>query len=219
MKLAALAVAIALAPATVLAHPHIIVSQGVRAIESNGAYTHVEIVWKFDPHASEDEIPAIDEDQDGTFSEEEIKALIRDTMPGFQKVGFLTWLNTGGADFNPTKYPDFTARIDDPATFTPPEWDRTAGDAKQGPENKGAALPVERDPHSPRNLVYTMRFELPKPVKSFSITTYDPEDYMRVIADKASLAKGCALDKHPTRKSEFVPGHPVFADRVSCRLP
>src|SRR5580692_7201877 len=111
MKLAALAVAIALAPATVLAHPHIIVSQGVRAIESNGAYTHVEIVWKFDPHASEDEIPAIDEDQDGTFSEEEIKALIRDTMPGFQKVGFLTWLNTDGADFNPTKDPDFTARI------------------------------------------------------------------------------------------------------------
>jgi ABC-type uncharacterized transport system substrate-binding protein len=219
MKLAALAVAVALAPATALAHPHIIVSQGVRAIESNGAYTQVEIVWKFDPHASEDEIPAIDEDQDGAFSEEEIKALIRDTMPGFQKVGFLTWLNTGGADFNPTKDPDFTARIDDPATFTPAEWDRTAGDGKQMPENKSAALPIERDPHSPRNLVYTMRFELPKPVKSFSITTYDPEDYMRVIVDKASLSKGCALDKHPTRKSEFIPGHPVFADRVSCRLP
>jgi ABC-type uncharacterized transport system substrate-binding protein len=219
MKLAALAVAVALAPATALAHPHIIVSQGVRAIESNGAYTHVEIVWKFDPHASEDEIPAIDEDQDGAFSEDEIKALIRDTMPGFEKVGFLTWLNTGGADFNPAKDPDFTARIDDPATFTPPEWDRTAGDAKQTSDSKGAALPIERDPHSPRNLVYTMRFELPKPVKSFSITTYDPEDYMRVIVDKASLAKGCSLDKHPTRKSEFIPGHPVFADRVSCRLP
>jgi ABC-type uncharacterized transport system substrate-binding protein len=219
MKFTALAVAIALAPATALAHPHIIVSQGVHAIESSGAYTHVEIVWKFDPHASEDEIPAIDEDQDGAFSEEEIKALIRDTMPGFQKVGFLTWLNTGGADFNPTKDPDFTARIDDPATFTPPEWDRTAGDGKQTPENKRAALPIERDPHSPRNLVYTMRFELAEPVKSFSITTYDPEDYMRVIVDKASLSKGCALDKHPTRKSEFVPGHPVFADRVSCRLP
>jgi hypothetical protein len=64
-----------------------------------------------------------------------------------------------------------------------------------------------------------MRFELPKPVKSFSITTYDPEDYMRVVVDKASLSKSCALDKHPTRKSEFIPGHPVYADRVTCHLP
>jgi len=64
-----------------------------------------------------------------------------------------------------------------------------------------------------------MRFELPKSVKNFSITTYDPEDYMRVVVDKESLSKGCALDKHPTRKSEFIPGHPVYADRVTCHLP
>jgi ABC-type uncharacterized transport system substrate-binding protein len=219
MKLAALAVASALAPATVLAHPHIVISQAVRAIESNGAYTHVEIVWKFDPHASEDEIPAIDEDKDGEFSEEEIQLLIRDTMPGFHKVGFLTWLNTGSTDFNPTKDPEFSARIDDPATFNPPEWDRNAGDGMRMPENKRATLPLEPTQHSPRNLVYTMRFELPKPVKSFSITTYDPEDYMRVVVDKESLSKGCTLDKHPTRKSEFIPGHPVYADRVTCQLP
>jgi ABC-type uncharacterized transport system substrate-binding protein len=219
MKLFALAALLALAPMAALAHPHIVISQAVRAIESNGAYTHVEIVWKFDPHASEDEIPAIDEDKDGTFSEEEIRLLIRDTMPGFLKVGFLTWLNTGGADFNPTKEPDFNARIDDPATFNPAEWDRNAGDGMQMPENKRATLPLEPTKHSPRNLVYTMRFELPKPVKNFSITTYDPEDYMRVVVDKASLSKDCALDKHPTRKSEFIPGHPVYADRVTCHLP
>lgn len=219
MKLVAMAVIAALAPATVLAHPHIVISQMVRAIEGNGAYTHVEIVWKFDPHASEDEIPAIDEDKDGRFSEEEIRLLIRDTMPGFRKAGFLTWFNTGGADFHPPKNPAFAARIDDPATFNPPEWDRTAGDGMQMPENKRATLPPEPTAHSPRNLVYTMRFELPKPVKSFSITTYDPEDFMRVVVDKESLSKGCALDKHPTRKSEFVPGHPVYADRVTCRLP
>lgn len=220
MKLAALAVAAALCwSAPVLAHPHIVISQAVRAIGSNGAYTHVEIVWKFDPHASEDEIPAIDEDKDGKFSDEEIRLLIRDTMPGFHKVGFLTWLNTGGTDFNPTKDPAFGARIDDPATFNPPEWDRTAGDGMQLPENKRATLPLEPTGKSPRNLVYTMRFELPKPVKSFSITTYDPEDYMRVVVDKDTLSKGCTLDKHPTRKSEFIPGHPVYADRVTCRLP
>ncbi|HEY4170457.1 MAG TPA: DUF1007 family protein [Reyranella sp.] len=219
MKLLALAALLALAPAAALAHPHIVISQAVRAIESNGAYTHVEIVWKFDPHASEDEIPAIDEDKDGKFSEEEVRLLIRDTMPSFLKVGFLTWLNTGGADFNPGKEPDFKARIDDPATFNPPDWDRDAGDGMKMPENKRATLPLEPTKHSPRNLVYTMRFELPKPVKSFSITTYDPEDYMRVVVDKESLSKGCALDKHPTRKSEFVPGHPVYADRVTCHLP
>ena len=88
--------------------------------------------------------------------------MIRDTMPGFGKVGFLTWLNTGGADFNPTKDPAFSARIDDPATFNPPEWDRSAGDGVQMPENKRATMPVEPTRHSPRNLVYTMRFELPQ---------------------------------------------------------
>jgi hypothetical protein len=64
-----------------------------------------------------------------------------------------------------------------------------------------------------------MRFELPQPVKSFSITTYEPDDHMRVEVDKTTLPAGCSLDKHPTYKAEFVPGHPVFADRVTCRLP
>jgi len=101
MKLASLAFAAALIPAVASAHPHLIISQAVRAIETNGAYTHVEIEWKFDPHASEDEIPAIDEDKDGKFSEEEVRLLVRDMMPELGKVGFLTWLNTGDKDFNP----------------------------------------------------------------------------------------------------------------------
>ena len=219
MKLAPLALAAALMPVAASAHPHLIISQAVRAIEANGSYTHVEIEWTFDPHASEDEIPAIDENKDGKFSDEEIKLLIRDTMPSFHNAGFLTWLNTGGADFHPPKDPVFTARIDDPATFNPPDWDRNAGDGMEMPKNKRATQPIEPTNHSPRNLVYTMRFQLPKPVKSFSITTYDPEDYMRVVVDKASLSKGCTLDKHPTRKSEFIPGHPEYADRVTCHLP
>jgi hypothetical protein len=211
--------AAALMPTAAAAHPHLIISQTVRAIETDGAYTHVEIEWKFDPHASEGEIPAIDEDKDGRFSDEEIRLLVRDTMPEFRKFGFLTWLNTGAEDFRPPKDPAFTARIDDPATFTPPDWDREAGDGMKMPENKRAILPAESEPHGPRNLVYTMRFELPQPVKSFSITTFEPDDYMRVEVDKASVPAGCTLDKHPTYKAEFVPGMPVFADRVTCRLP
>jgi len=219
MKPAVFALVAALVPAAAAAHPHLIISQAVRAIETNGAYTHVEIEWKFDPHASEDEIPAIDENEDGEFSAEEIRLLVQDTMPEFRKFGFLTWLNAGDADFRPPKDPVFSARIQDPATFTPPEWDRDAGDGMKMPENKRAQVPAPSEPQSPRNLVYTMRFELPQPIKTFSITTYDPDDFMRVEVDKNALSPGCTLDKHPTHKAEFVPGHPVFADGVTCRLP
>ena len=216
---AMLAAAVAVVPLAAEAHPHLWISQSVRVVTENGACTHVEIEWKFDPHASEDEIPAIDEDNDGQFSEEEIRLLVRDMMPELQKSGFLTWLNTGDKDFRPPKVPTFDARIDNPATFTPPDWDHGAGDGMKMPENKQAQLPAPSEPHRRRNLVYTMRFELPQPLKTFSITTYDPDDFMRVEVDKSTLPAGCTLDKHPTYKAEFVPGHPVFADRVTCRLP
>jgi ABC-type uncharacterized transport system substrate-binding protein len=214
-----LAVALALDPLGAAAHPHLWISQSVRVVTVSGAYTQVEIEWRFDPHSSEDEIPAIDEDTDGKISPEEVALLVRDTMPSLQKFGFMTWFNIGGTDIQPTQAESFDVRIEDPATFTPPDWDRTAGDGQKMPDNKRAASPPEPDRHDPRNLVYTMRFALPQPVKSFSITTYDPEDVMRFEVDKASLPAGCALDKHPTYKSEFVPGLPVFADRVTCRLP
>jgi len=221
MKIAGtlLAAAVAFVPIAVAAHPHLWISQSVRIVTENGTYTHVEIEWKFDPHASEDEIPAIDEDKDGRFSEEEIRLLVRDMMPELQKSGFLTWLNTGEKDYRPPKVPLFDARIDNPATFTPPEWDRGAGDGDKMPENKSQAMSLPPKGRQTRNLVYTMRFELPQPVKSFSITTYEPDDEMRVEVDKETLPAGCVLDKHPTYKSEFVPGTPVFADRVTCRLP
>ena len=216
---AVLGAAVAVAPIAAAAHPHLWILQSVRVVVENGAYTHVEIEWKFDPHASEDEIPAIDEDKNGQFSEEEISLLVRDMMPELQKSGFLTWLNTGDKDFRPPKTPAFDARIDNPATFTPPEWDRGVGDGDKMPENKIQTMSLPPKGEQQRNLVYTMRFELPQPVKSFSITTYEPGDEMRVEVDKASLSDGCTLDKHPTYKSEFVPGTPVFADRVTCRLP
>lgn len=214
-----LAAVVAFVPLVAAAHPHLWISQSVRVVAENGAYRQVEIEWKFDPLSSEDEIPAIDEDKDGKFSEEEIRLLVRDMMPELNKVGFLTWLNTGGKDFRPPKIPAFAARIDDPATFTPPEWDRGAGDGEKMPDNKRVETTAPPPEHAPRNLVYTMRFALPQPVKSFSITTYDGDDFMRVEVDKATLPAGCTLDKHPSYKAEFVPGMPVFADRVTCRLP
>lgn len=219
MKLAALAAAAALAPALVAAHPHVIISQTVRAIEVNGAYAEVEIEWRFDPHASEGEIPAIDEDKDGKISSEELALLVRDTMPSLQQFGFQTWLNTGGKDFQPGSTGVFAARIESPAIFKPPEWDRTAGDGEKMPENKRQELPADPAADAPRNLVYTFRFMLPQPSKAFTITTYDADDLIRFEVDNASLPAHCTLDKHPTYKSEFVPGQPVFADRVSCRLP
>jgi hypothetical protein len=87
------------------------------------------------------------------------------------------------------------------------------------PANKKDVIALPPTGERPRNLVYTMRFALPLPAKSFSITTYDPSDDMRVEVDRTLLPTGCTLDKHPNHKAEFIPGHPVHADRVACRLP
>ena len=218
---AAIALALAgfLMPLAASAHPHMWISQTVRTIAKDGKYTHVEIDWRFDPETSEEEIPAIDEDKDGKISPKELELLARDTMESLEKFGFQTWLNTGGEDFQPSKAAVFTARIESPATFTPPDWDREAGDGQKMPDNKRQELPAERRAGPPRNLVYTFRFALPQPTKAFTITTYEREDFMRFEVDKATLPASCRLAKHPTRKSEFVPGHPVFADMVSCKLP
>ena len=206
-------------PTAASAHPHMWISQTVRTVTEDGKYTHVEIEWRFDREASEDEIPAIDEDKDGRISPQELDLLVQDTMPSLEKFGFQTWLNTGGKDFQPGMANVFTARIESPATFTPPEWDRSAGDGARMPENKRQDLPPSPRTDPPRNLVYTFRFALPQPAKVFTITTYDADDLIRFEVDKRSLPASCAADKHPSYKSEFVPGEPVFADRVTCRLP
>jgi ABC-type uncharacterized transport system substrate-binding protein len=217
MKVAVLGlVTVLLAPAIAWAHPHIWISQQVRPVVTDGKYTQVELEWRFDPQSSENEIGVIDEDKDGMLSDKEVEDLVAKTMAALEHDNFMTWLNTGGKDFRPTKESAFAARIEDPATFTPPEWDRNAGDKQVAPVAK---RPKDGPPRKPRNLVYTIRLPLPQPVKAFSITTYDPEDFIRVEVDKTKVPVNCALDKHPTYKSEFVPGHPVFADRVSCKLP
>jgi len=225
--LISLMLALVVPAAVAWAHPHIWIAQHVRVIVKDGKFTHVEIEWRFDPMASEDEIPPIDEDGDGKISAAEVKSLAADMLPELQKNGFLTWLNTGATDFRPPRLPTLAVRIDDPATFTPPEWDREMGDKKEGKE---AGLPMPRNKQveqhpapkrsgGPRNLVYVMRFELPEPARSLSITTFEPEDFIRIEIDRKSLPKACTLTKHPTYKSEFVPGKPVFADTVQCRLP
>jgi len=196
------------------AHPHIWISQIVRVIGKDGKFTHVELEWRFDPTSSEAEIPQIDDNKDGRFSTGEVDLLTKETMPELEKAGYMTWLNTGEKDFRPPKRPVFTARIDDPASFTPADWDRNAGDGDVHP-----IAPRHEPQRGPRNLVYVMRFELPKPAKFVSITTIDLEDFIRVEVDKASRPANCTVGKHPTYKSEFVPGKPVFADMTSCRLP
>jgi ABC-type uncharacterized transport system substrate-binding protein len=217
MKFAVFAFGAALIlPIAAMAHPHIWISQQVRPVAVDGKYTQVEVEWRFDPQSSENEIGVIDQDKDGTLSDKEVQQLVADTMKALEQAGFMTWLNTGGKDFQPTKEAGFTARIEDPATFTPPEWDRTQGDKDAELADKKKS---EAPPRRPRNLVYLIRLALPQPVKAFSITTYDPEDFIRVEVDKTKVPADCKLDKHPTYKSEFVPGHPVFADRVSCKLP
>ncbi len=202
------------------AHPHLWLQQHVRVVAKDGKYTHVEIEWRFDPFSSEIEIPLIDEDKDGKFSAREVKVLGGEMLPELAKVGYLTWISTGAKDFRPAKLPQFSARIDDPASFTLPDWDRSAGDNGMAmPPNKRANEPAVPQKRGPRNLVYIMKFALPEPSKTVSITTYDPDDFMRIEVDKTSLPAGCTLGKHPTYKAEFVRGYPVFADKVTCQLP
>ena len=222
MRLAALMSALAalLFPAVALAHPHIWIQQFVRVVAKDGKYTHVEIEWRFDPFSSEVEIPLIDEDQDGKFSPKEVKVLAGEMLPELKNFGFMSWLNTGAKDFRPSKPPEFTARIDDPASFVPADWDRAAGDSGMAmPPNKRAGDPSVPRKKGPRNLVYVMRFALPEPGKLVSITTYDPDDFIRIEVDKASVPAGCRLAKHPSYKAEFIRGYPVFADIVTCQLP
>ncbi len=201
-------------PTIAMAHPHIWIQQFVRMVAKDGKYTHVEIEWRFDPFSSEIEIPLIDEDHDGKISASETKLLAGEMMPEFKKVGYLSWINTGAKDLRPTKPPEFSARIDDPASFVPPEWDRSAGDnaGMPMPANERVENPEAPRKTGPRNLVYVMRFALPEPTKLVSITTFDPDDFIRIEVDKASVPAGCKLAKHASYKAEFVRGHPVFAE-------
>lgn len=217
----ALATAALLVPTLASAHPHIVLQQVVRVVAKDGRYTHVEIEWRFDPFSSEIEIPLIDEDKNGKFSARETKLLGDEMLPELEKYGFMTWLNTGGKDFRPGKKPQFSARIDDPATFIPPEWDRNAGDnaGMPMPDNKRGNGKEAPRKQGPRNLVYIFRFALPAPSKFVSIATFDPDDFMRIEVDKSSVPAGCTLAKHPTYKAEFIRGYPIFSDVVTCQLP
>jgi len=197
------------------AHPHMWISQVVRVIAKDGKFTHVELEWRFDPTTSETEIPLIDENGDGRLSPQEVSALAKTTLPALHEDGYMTWLNIGDKDFRPPKLPVFTAHIDDPAHFILSEEERAAG-AEDTPQKQPA---IGAKKHTPRNLVYVMRFELPTPSKFVSVTTLDPEDFIRVAVDKAARPANCTVSKHPTYKSEFVPGRPFFADLTSCRLP
>ena len=220
MKAFIAGLALLLAPSIACAHPHIWIQQLVRVVAKDGRFTHVEIEWRFDPYSSEIEIPLIDEDHDGRLSPKEVKVLGGEMLPELKNYGYMSWLNTGAKDFRPPKTPEFTARIDDPASFMPPDWDRSAGDSGMPmPQNKRAGDTAGPRKKGPRNLVYVMRFALPEPTKLFSITTYDPEDFIRIEVDKASVPKGCTLGKHPSYKAEFIRGYPVFADQVTCQLP
>ncbi|MBS0219294.1 MAG: DUF1007 family protein [Proteobacteria bacterium] len=212
----ALAIVMLLAPGAASAHPHIWMLQRVKPIVSDGNYTGLELEWRFDPASSENEIAVIDQDKDGSLSSAEVQRLAADTLQALEQDNFMTWLNTGGKDFRPTKAEAFNASIEDPASFTPPEWDRNAGDKEASAP--GPKQPKE-SPDKTRNLVYTIRVALPQPSKTLTITTYDPEDFIRVDVDKTKVPANCTLGKHPSYKSEFIPGHPVPADMVSCKLP
>ncbi|MBM3645014.1 MAG: DUF1007 family protein [Alphaproteobacteria bacterium] len=215
-----LAIALVALPSAALAHPHIWIQQVVRVFAKDGAYTHVEIEWRFDPMSSEIEIPLIDENKDRRFSAKEVAVLAKEMLPELKAQGYLMWLNTGGADFRPVKVPTLTARIDDPARFRPPEWDQFEGDDDARAAARRTQLnAAAKRTRGPRNLVYVMRYELPAPVKQISVTVQDPDDFIRIEVEPGSAPEHCELRKHLRIASEFIRGRPIPADEVLCRLP
>ena len=231
MKALIVLLALLLPGASALAHPHIIISAVTRFVEKDGQFTHVEIEWRFDPMASQVEMAAADADRDGKLSPKEVKALADIALPELKTFGYLTWLSTGEKDFRPPKVPAFNAHIADPAVFVPEDWAPSA-DPPGGPMAKPGApskpdAKVETKGRRFRNLVYVFRYPLEKPTKTLSVTSLDPEDFIRIEVDRKTpheiigKAEGaqCKLDKHPTVKSEYWPGNPIFADRVTCTLP
>jgi hypothetical protein len=217
--------------APAMAHPHILISAVVRFIEKDGQFTHVEIEWRFDPMASSMEIVAADSDRDGKLSAKEVKALGELALQELKGFGYLTWLSTGEKDFRPPKAPTFNAYIADPAIFVPEDWAPSADPpggpmAKPGEPAKPDAK-VDTKARRFRNLVYVFRYPLASPTKTLSVASVDPEDFIRIEVDRKTpheivgKADGatCKVDKHPTVKSEYWPGNPFFADRVTCTLP
>ena len=98
------------------------------------------------------------------------------------------------------------------------------------PPSAGAKGAAPKDKHAkprqgPRNLVYTLRYALPQPAKTVAVSAIDPEDFVRIELDKKTpweIVGGnatCAVDKNNAAKSEYWPGNPFFADRVTCKLP
>ena len=55
--------------------------------------------------------------------------------------------------------------------------------------------------------------------RSATVTSFDPDDFIRIEVDKNAVPAGCKLAKHPTHKAEYIRGYPVFADTVTCQLP
>lgn len=222
----------AFASAPALAHPHVLIAQVVRFIEKDGLFTHVEVEWRFDPMASELEIAAADVNRDGQLSPKEVKDLSDLAVGELKELGYLTWISTGEKDFRPQK-PAFNARVASPPIFVPEDWAPSAdmpGGPPKAPGNagKGPAPPTAKSgksKHGPRNLVYTLRFALPRPSKIVAVASIDPEDFVRIELDSKAgweVVGGsatCVRDKHPSIKSEYWPGHPFFADRVTCKLP
>ena len=57
-----------------------------------------------------------------------------------------------------------------------------------------------------------MRFELPQPSKVFSITTFDPDDFIRIEVNK-TRSRPAARWPRADYKAEFVRGYPVSPTR------
>lgn len=99
-RLLAAIVAVAL-PSAVAAHPHVLVDAKSEVVfDAEGRMKSVRQVWRFDPAFSSYAVQGLDADEDGTYSDEELKPLAKINVESLGEFDFFTFLTVGDAELD-----------------------------------------------------------------------------------------------------------------------
>lgn len=108
MLRSALIAAILLAPVAARAHPHVWVDAASEVVfDGNGEIAAIRHYWRFDDAFSSYAALGLDEDGDGTVSEEELRPLAKINVESLAEYGFFTRLAAGDVSVGfaePTDY-------------------------------------------------------------------------------------------------------------------
>ena len=97
----AVTIALALLPSAATAHPHVLVDAKSEVVfDAEGRMKSVRQVWRFDAAFSAYAIQGLDTDEDGTYSDEELKPLAKVNVDSLKDFDFFTFLTVGDAELD-----------------------------------------------------------------------------------------------------------------------